>query len=309
MIDGCCVCGKPIEGVPHSIGSRQFCDYHFSRATRNSFGLALLTAAIILGLGLFVVVSPLLASRFHEYLNGNNLVVVGIVFALVPAALWMAAFYVLDRIEPEPKIFIFGIFLLGGLLAGAVGQPLIDGLFQVNEWSSRSIGLRLLQGILIVGVIQEFLKYAAVRYTIFHSQEFDQRIDGIVYGAAAGLGYATMLNITYIIDNGGVELSIGAIRIVVNALAHASFAAVTGYFIGRAKFEDMGILWLPIGLLLATLLNAIVTLGLEMVSYSQLQATPIKGVVFAGAVSIATFAVLFWIVQRNNKAAVALVRE
>ncbi|MBC8450366.1 MAG: hypothetical protein H8D78_21745, partial [Chloroflexi bacterium] len=30
----------------------------------------------------------------------------------------------------------------------------------------------------------------------------------------------------------------GVIRIVVPALAQASFAGLTGYFLGRAKFED-----------------------------------------------------------------------
>ena len=309
MTDICCVCEKPIEGVASSIGNRQFCDYHFTRATRHSSSPWLLTAALIVGLIVFVLIVSTLAPRFQENLTSNNLVVVGVSLALIPAALWMAAFYLLDRIEPEPKMFIFGIFLLGGLLAGTVGQPLINEYFQVTEWSTGSLGLQLLTGILIIGIIQEFLKYAAVRYTIFNSQEFDQRIDGIVYGAAAGLGYATMLNIAYVVSNDGVEPGIGAIRIVVNALAHASFAAVTGYFLGRAKFENMGALWLPGGLLLATALNAVVTVGLGMVSRSGLQATPFNGVLLAGGVSVVTFALLFWVAQRSNRATLALAKE
>ena len=33
------------------------------------------------------------------------------------------------------------------------------------------------------------MKYAGVRFTIFLSREFDERVDGIIYGAAIGLGY------------------------------------------------------------------------------------------------------------------------
>ena len=33
-----------------------------------------------------------------------------------------------------------------------------------------------------------------------------ERIDGIIYGAAAGLGYATYLNIQYVLENGGIKM-------------------------------------------------------------------------------------------------------
>ena len=49
----------------------------------------------------------------------------------------------------------------------------------------------------MIGFIQEFLIYAALRYTVYYSPEFDERVDGIIYAAAAGLGYATTLNLQY----------------------------------------------------------------------------------------------------------------
>ncbi len=127
-------------------------------------------------------------------------------------------------------------------------------------------------------------------------------MDGIVYGAAAGLGYATLLNLTYVISNGGVDLGMGAIRIAVTALAHASFAGVTGYFLGRAKFENREPLWLPLGVLIAAVLNGIVSTALGEISRSGLRVTPLNGLILAAAVAAITFIVLFVIIQRNNRA-------
>jgi protease PrsW len=182
---------------------------------------------------------------------------------------------------------------------------LITNVFKVNQWASGSLWLQLFAGIFIVGTIQEFLKYAAVRYTIYGSQEFDERTDGIIYGAAAGLGYATCLNIAYVIGNGGVDLGVGAIRVAVTALAQASFAGVTGYFLGRAKFENRGPLWLPAGVVLAAVLNGIVTVALGEISRIGLRATPLNGLALAAVIAAATFAVLFMIVRRNTQAVLA----
>jgi RsiW-degrading membrane proteinase PrsW (M82 family) len=158
-----------------------------------------------------------------------------------------------------------------------------------------------LAGICVVGITQEFLKYAAVRYTVFGSAEFDERIDGIIYGAAAGLGYATFINVQYVIGNGGVDLGIGAVRIAVVALAQASFAGVTGYFLGRAKFESRGPLWLPVGLLLAAILNGVVTTALNEITRSGLQPTPLNGLILAAVVAAVTFVVLFAIMRRSSR--------
>jgi RsiW-degrading membrane proteinase PrsW (M82 family) len=213
----------------------------------------------------------------------------------------LAVFYVQDRIEPEPKAFLLGVFALGALLASAVGQPLINDVFRVNRWASDHLALKFVAGIFVVGVIQEFLKYAAVRYSIFQSQEFDERVDGIVYGAAAGLGYATMLNISYVIGNGGVDLGVGAIRVAVLALAHASFAGVTGYFLGRAKFENRGPFWLPVGLFLAALLNGIVTAVLGEIARTGLRPTPLNGLIVAAVLAAGTFIVLFILLRRGTR--------
>jgi protease PrsW len=301
----CCICDEPIEGTVMTLGSRHFCQRHYQRLTQDRKGVWNSSIILVAGLVIFALIVSALAPALAGSLRGGGLIATGVVLALVPAVLWLGVFYLQDRLEPEPKAYVLGVFLLGAVLARAVGQPLIRGFFEVNEWAGSSLGLKLLAGIFIVGVIQEFLKYAAVRYSIFGSEEFDERVDGIIYGAAAGLGYATMLNIDYVAGTGGVSLGIGVMRIVVAALAHASFAGVSGYFLGRAKFENMGPLWLPAGLLLASVLNGVVTVALGQISRTGLQVTPVNGLILSAIVAVVVFGLLFVTIRRSNQANLA----
>lgn len=301
----CCVCNTPIEGPARTVGGRTFCERHYGRVARNRKGVWTATLALIVGLVLFVLGVQYLARALPAGLTGAPLWVVNLLIVLAPAAIWLVVFYLQDRVEPEPKGYIFLVFIGGALLASAIGQPLIRDVFRVNEWASGNLALQLVGGIFIIGAVQEFLKYAIVRYTIFNSAEFDERIDGIIYGAAAGLGYATMLNLDYVLANGGVDLGVGAVRVAVTALAHASFAGVTGYFLGRAKFENRGPLWLPLGVFFAALLNGVVTAIIGEITRSGLRATPLNGLIGAAVVAVVTFTVLFAILQRSNRAAPA----
>ena len=259
----------------------------------------------IIGIAIFAALVALVAEFVKPQLSGVSLILAGIVLAVVPAVLWLIAFYRQD-LNPEPKQLVLGVFLLGALLAQAIGQPVIRDLFHVQEWSTHDTLLGFFAAILIVGVVQEFLKYAAVRYTVFNSPEFDQPVDGIIYAASAGLGYATMLNIWYVIDNGGVDLGVGAVRCAIEALAQASTAGVVGYFLGQAKFRSMGPLWLPAGIVLAAALNAAVNLLLDRAPLMgtfgfNVWAALIAAVVVAGVI----FGALLTIIKRLNETAVA----
>jgi RsiW-degrading membrane proteinase PrsW (M82 family) len=196
------------------------------------------------------------------------------------------------------------------VLAEAIARPLIRDLFEVQSWLYDSALTGILGSIFVVGFIQEFLKYAGVRYTVYSSPEFDERIDGIIYGAAIGLGFATMLNVRYVVDNNGVNLGVGAIQVAVNALAHASFSGVVGYFLGRAKFERMGPVWLPLGVSLAAVLNGVVTYALREVPElgSGFSYNPWYGLVLAAIVAGATFVILFAVMRRINAATLAAAR-
>ena len=302
----CCVCHIPVDESAKTIGRRYYCDVHYQKVTQDRRGIWLSTLIGIVALLIFVGVVSLVVNATQSTLTGTPLALVGIVLALVPAIIWLGIFYQQDRLEAEPKHFILGIFLLGAILAQGVSIPVVRDLFRVQDWLNTSgTAINILGAILVVGFVQEYLKYAGVRFTIFGSPEFDERVDGIIYGAAIGLGFATMLNIYYVVSSGGVQLGIGAIRITVTALAQASFAGVSGYFLGRAKFEEMPFWWLPAGVTLAAILNGIVTFLLQEVSMQGLKFTPAYGLILAAVVAGGTFAVLFALIRRINAATLA----
>jgi RsiW-degrading membrane proteinase PrsW (M82 family) len=265
------------------------------------------TAVGVLGLLAFVVLVELVVSVTKPVLTGGVLVVVGAVLALVPAILWLVVFYVQDRLEPEPKGQVLRIFALGVLLALAIGLPLRHSLFPMPGGLSptREKAVELLRAILVIGFAQEYLKYAAVRFTVYHSPEFDERVDGIVYGAASALGFATALNLDYVIASKGALLGVAVIRITITALAQASFTGVMGYFLGRAKFENMGRWWLPCGMVLVSILNGVVTFLLGEASTVGLGYTPFYGLIAAAVLAVVTFAFLFVAIRRVNAATLA----
>jgi RsiW-degrading membrane proteinase PrsW (M82 family) len=300
----CCVCHKPVSDDAPRLGKRSYCDEHYARVRRDRGSVWRSTLVTIVILVAFAAIVAIVGGVLDPFFEGTTLLLVGVVLAVIPASLWMVFFYLQDMLEPEPKRYVIGIFIIGALLASALGIPIVRDLFRVQDWIGRTFLTNLLGSILVVGFVQEFLKYAAVRYSIYLLPEFDERMDGILYGTAAGLGYATMLNIHYVIDSGGVNLEMGVIRIVITALAQASFAGVSGYFLGRAKFEEESVWWLPLGLTLAATLNGLFTVilgGLTRTSAVVTRsATPWWSLVFAAIVAGSTLAALLYLMRRTS---------
>ncbi|MCP5097240.1 MAG: PrsW family intramembrane metalloprotease [Chloroflexi bacterium] len=230
--------------------------------------------ASIVSLVVFVLLVYGVEQLIDPTFTPTSLIITGVVIAIIPAGIWLAFFYRRDRLEPEPKHLVFQLFLLGGLLASAIGIPIVNNLFDVPNWlSSSSLWAQLLGGWLIVGCVQEFLVYTAVRFSIYNAAEFDEETDGVVYATAAGIGYATVLNIAFVASSGGVALGSGSIRIVLTTLAHASFAGVIGYFLGRQKFEKRPLWWMPVGLLIASGINSLFFLFRSMLTAGSLSAS------------------------------------
>ena len=154
---------------------------------------------------------------------------------------------------------------------------------------------------------EEFLNNLRHVEVIYNSGEFDEPTDGIIYATAAGLGYATVLNIQFVVTNGGVNLGAGVISMAVVALAQASFAGITGYFLGRAKFESDPIWWMPLGVTLAAVANGLfnwlrglITRG--GISLSGSTGSPWLGLVLAAVVAFAIMGLLLWLIIKRGTA-------
>jgi RsiW-degrading membrane proteinase PrsW (M82 family) len=297
------------SNAPH-LGTRAYCPEHWASLSRNRASTWRSGLLSVVVLTIYALAAAWLLSVWQPALSGVGLTVAGAVLALIPALLWLAFFYAQDRLEPEPKGHVLGVFVLGALLASAVGIPIVRDLFQVQDWLGSGPLVNLLGSILVVGFVQSFLVYAAVRYSVYLSPEFDERFDGILYGTAAGLGFATVLNINFVVENGGVNLSVAVIQSVITALVHASFGGLLGYFLGRAKFEDEPVWWLPAGLTLVATLNGLfaVTWNAVIQSGSVLSGQTINpwlGLVLAIVVAGATFVALIFLIRRANRLTLA----
>jgi len=295
----CCVCGRP---GTRQLGSRWYCDEHFALVNKPHPGFWRAAVVQVAGLMVFTLVVAGLASLLPPgSLTGGPLVAAGLVLALVPAGVWLIYFRRQDRLEPEPKTYVLGVFLLALLLTDVVGRRLVLDFYRVEDWITLSSVANLGGSILIVGFTLEGIKWASVRFSIYSTGEFDERMDGVVYGTAAGLGVATMLNLRFILDSGGADLGSAVIHVVVAAMAQASFGGITGYFLGEAKFTEEPVWWMPAGLTLASVLNGAFLWLLGEVRATGISVDPWRGLVFGSAVALATFAVLTWLMGRALK--------
>ncbi len=261
---------------------------------------------LVVGLLAFVGV----AFGAQKILGLNDPVRVGVPLALllsaVPALLWLGYFYLQDRHEPEPKHYVAGVYLAGGFVAAPVASFIMHSLLPAPESALEALTLsgdRVLHAVLVVGLAQEFSKFLVVRYSIYLSDEFDEPMDGIIYMTAAGIGFATAENIAYFNGLSGVFLGIGAANAVVTTMAHACFAGVLGYALGRAKFADhtpmVRNLLLLGGLMLAATLNGLFNLLEQRVTNAGLSTQPWRGLAFASGFAVVVFLLTSLMMRRH----------
>jgi len=271
------------------------------RMATNSGGLWWALALEIVGLLLFVIIFNFIFPSLGDTLSDGARVALGLLFALVPALLWLGFFYGFDRLEPEPRRMVIATFAGGAILFAALAGTLLNHVFGVEQWLAATWWSRLLGGVLVVGVIEQYMVFLAVRYLVFEHPEFDERVDGVIYAVAAGLGVATVINFQYVLAHGGVDLDIGSVRMVINALAYASFAGVLGYFIGQARFERVPWYYLPLGLLAAATLNGLLFFVLERPSTGLAAGKPWASLALAAGVALVALLIVFWLVARANE--------
>jgi RsiW-degrading membrane proteinase PrsW (M82 family) len=292
----------------HSIAGRWFCEEHYTKATHKRPGVWRSGIIAVIGLLIFVAAVVGLDAMLHPVLSGTALMLAGVLLALVPAALWLVFFYQQDRLEPEPVGNVARMFVVGLALAGAVGIPLTDQLFRVQDWLYSDNLTTALASIFVIGIIEAFVIFATVRYFIFDSPEFDERTDGVIYGTAAGLGYATALNLQFILANAGSALGSGEVFVAEVALAHAAFGGLLGYFLGRAKLEQEPVWWLSAGLVLTSILNGVFLLlrgqldtgTIERTSAATSAALPtVSGLLLAGALALIVTGLVSFLINRD----------
>lgn len=153
-----------------------------------------------------------------------------IVASVLPGILWVRYFQSKDRFEKEPWTKLFKVFVYGAV--AVIPAALLEMPFRGLLGPDSPMLGRFLVSFFVVGLGEEFFKFAAVYWSIFRDPEFNEPVDGIIYGVTAAIGFSVVENVLYISTFG---LEIAPVRAVIASLAHASFTGILGFYLGIAK--------------------------------------------------------------------------
>jgi protease PrsW len=191
--------------------------------------------------------------------------------AIIPAVFYSMLVLYLDRNEKEPWYFLAGAFAWGAVVAivfsyffnsltGAVVESVYGA--ETGEFVSLAIAAPFFEEI--------FKGAALLLMLILFRSHFDNVLDGIVYGALVGLGFAMTENIVYFgrayFDEGIVGIGIlFVLRAVIGGLGHALYTATFGAALGWSRSRY--------GVGISRFIVPTIGLGLAMLQHSLWNAT------------------------------------
>jgi len=168
--------------------------------------------------------------------------VLSVLVTLIPSLIAMTILWWLDRYEKEP-LWLLGIAFFWGAVPTiilslvvqiAVDTPLADALGRSAFYPLASLSI-------VAPLTEETFKallLLAIFY--FYRQEFDGVMDGILYGALVGFGFAFVETVFYLMGSlmqgGWAEWGVvAALRVGLYTLNHSLFTACTGIGFGLAR--------------------------------------------------------------------------
>jgi RsiW-degrading membrane proteinase PrsW (M82 family) len=192
---------------------------------------------------------------------------IGMVSATLPVPFYLMLVLWIDRYEAEPFWMLATAFFWGALVA-------VFFAFLINTVSGVAVSLmtnsmragRTFGAVISAPIVEESAKALILLiFFLWKKDEFDGVIDGIVYAAMAGLGFAMTENIQYygraVMEGGGNSLTL--VFILRGALApfsHPMFTSFTGIGLGLARqSRSMAVKLIapPMGLLAAISMHSI----------------------------------------------------
>ena len=271
--------------------------------SKTKLGLWLSTFISMAGLTLIVFIALFFEKTISPNFNKTVKIIISIIIAIIPPLLWLTIFYRQDRLNPEPKSFVFKTMVLGALVQKAIYTPVVAIVFPNGNSGITSIGSKLIVNIILIAIIQESMKLLSVRYSIYPSKEFDEVIDGIIYGSALGLGFAAMTSIDNIVTSGGAMLTNVTALVVIETFAHASITGLSCYVLGVSKYKKYNLFRLPVAVIIASALNAITQFLLNTIVRRGFKINYILGLIPAALVAFIVFGVLVYLSSKHEKEA------
>ena len=252
----------PAGGPPAYAGAY----VHRSAVGNNRAARGALFVAALIGAGiLFLLALAVIAGE-----AGLVGLLGGLFMALLPVPIYVALALLIDRYEPEPVRVLISAFLWGAtasffiaFILNTIGTLIVSGVFGPSAGA-------VFGPVISAPIVEESAK-AVVLFAIFffRRNEFNGVIDGIVYAAMVGLGFATTENILYYAREFGSQAAAGTpvnevvvfiVRGVLSPFAHPLFTAMTGLGLAIAAGSRHAVVKLGaplLGLGAAMLLHAI----------------------------------------------------
>ncbi|MBQ0020379.1 MAG: PrsW family intramembrane metalloprotease [Bacteroidales bacterium] len=155
------------------------------------------------------------------------------IISLAPALVLLIVILIADRRKPEPFSEVI-LALMGGivsivlcLILGTQTQGLAmdveDPLGVFRSFNESFFG---------AGLPEELAKLIVLYLLVRRNKYFDEQVDGIVYAALIGLGFAAYENVLYVVGAEDVE-GTAAVRAILSVPGHFMFALLMGYWFSR----------------------------------------------------------------------------
>ena len=153
-------------------------------------------------------------------------------YASAPAAAGLFFIYIRDKYEKEPWRMLF-LGTLFGLYTAAV-------VYGMGQWMEGRFPHRetpFYTAFVSSAGVEESIKFLFLFFLIWGNRNFNEPLDGIVYGAFLSLGFAWVENIIYVLHPvlGGYGTALT--RALLSVPGHGLFGIQMGYYMGLARFE------------------------------------------------------------------------
>src|SRR4030088_2948452 len=153
--------------------------------------------------------------------------------AVGPALLMLWLVIAADE-RPGPPAQVWIAFLLGAAsisLLGIARAPFAAILaVPGNPWTT--MGLRSVFG---VAAPEEIVKVLVIVAVSWKRRTFADPMDTVVYGAAAGLGFAAYENLAYLVQHADMWRSLAVLRSVLTVPFHCSLGVIAGAYLAIAR--------------------------------------------------------------------------
>jgi RsiW-degrading membrane proteinase PrsW (M82 family) len=153
--------------------------------------------------------------------------------AIAPALLVLWLVIAADE-RPGPPAKVWLAFLLGAAsisLLGVARAPFMSILnAPENPWITQ-----VLHSVFGVAAPEEIVKLLVIVAVSARRRRFADPMDTVVYGAAAGLGFAAYENLAYLIQHQEIWRSLAALRSVLTVPFHGSLGIIAGAYLAIAR--------------------------------------------------------------------------